>query len=388
MGKAINVREGRRLVESHGVDKYHNELSIALEKRQVSYGDISIRDLYEVYCGRDALDSLDPRRKSGGRQLTEAADAVSSAAFTNITGQLLVNKVKDEYQTQTRLTQELYQEYPTNIMQGEKIPGIGGLGDVAEVVPEGKAFPVVGVNEEWVLAPTVKKRGFEVHVTREAVVQDLTGVLLARCGNGAKYLGITNEKRALDVVTGIVNNYSRNGTATNTYLTSGAYINQQANPLVNNPTYNSIQNIDTLVSNINDPNTGEPIAFDMSGLILIVPTALMNVAEVLISASQVRQLDSNALGAGAVATYAPTPIGGRPFRIASSPYIARRSGSNTTWFAGQPKNAFYRSVVWDIEQQDITATAGIASRMIVAAYQVSVADEYWVYEPRYMTKNT
>jgi len=385
MGKAINVREGRRLVESHGPERYCSELSNAIDKRQVSYNDVSIRDLYEVLHGYESLRAIDPSRKSGGRQLHEAADAVSSAQFTNITGQLAISKVKDEYQTQTPIASECFQEFSTNIMQGEKIPGIGGLGDVAEIVPEGKNFPVVGVNEEWVLAPTVKKRGFEVHVTREAVVQDRTAQLLDRCGKGAKYLGITNEKRALDVATGVVNNYSRNGTATNTYLLSGAYINQQANPLSTNPNYSSIQNIDTLISNINDPNTGEPIAFDMSGLVLLIPTALLASAEILVGATQIRFNDG---ASNSIAAYAPSPAGGRPFKIVSSPYVARRSGSSTTWFAGQPKNAFMRSVVWDIEQTDITATAGIASRMIVAAFQVSVADEYWVYEPRYMTKNT
>lgn len=385
MAKAFNVREARRLVEAHGHDRFGTELLEAVEKKQLKVEDVSIRDIFEAYCGRDALDAIDPRRKSGNRQLLESADAVSSAAFTNITGQLFITKVKDEYATQTRVTSELFQEYPTTIMQGEKIPGIGGLGDVAEIVPEGKQFPTVGVNEEYVLAPAFGKRGFEVHVTREAVVQDRTGVLLARCGNGSKYLGITNEKRALDVVTGIVNNYSRNGTATNTYLTSGAYINQQANPLSTNPNYSAIQNIETLVANITDPNTSEPLAFDASPMTLVIPIALRKSAEILVGTSQIRFND----GAGnTIASYAPNPVGGQSFKVVCNAYVGSRSGSNTTWFAGQPKNAFMRSVAWDIESQDITASGGFQSRMIVAAYQVSVADAYWVYEPRYMTKNT
>ena len=44
--------------------------------------------------------------------------------------------------------------------------GIGGLGDVGEIVGEGKVYPTAGVNEDWIDTPTTDKRGTIVPVTR------------------------------------------------------------------------------------------------------------------------------------------------------------------------------------------------------------------------------
>ena len=104
---------------------------------------------------------------------------------------------------------------------------IGRIGDKAEIVDEGASYPLVGLNEEYIDTPPTRKRGFIVPVTREIIVADRTGILLKAAGETGRWCGLNKEKRVLDVVTGIQNNYKRNGTATNTYLTSGAYVNSQ-----------------------------------------------------------------------------------------------------------------------------------------------------------------
>src|SRR5262249_21357057 len=101
------------------------------------------------------------------------------------------------------------------------------LGDNAEIVQEGQPYPNIGLNEEWIQTAPTKKRGFIVPVTREIIVADRTGILLREAGEGGRWLGLNKEKRVIDIVTGQTNNYQRNGTASNTYLTSGAYINSQ-----------------------------------------------------------------------------------------------------------------------------------------------------------------
>ena len=64
-------------------------------------------------------------------------------------------------------------------------------------------------------------------VTREIIIADRTGILLKAAAETGHWCGLNKEKRVLDVVTGQVNNYKRNLTATNTYLTSGTYVNSQ-----------------------------------------------------------------------------------------------------------------------------------------------------------------
>ncbi len=93
----------------------------------------------------------------------------------------------------------LVQTIPTQF-NGEKIPGIGRLGDVAEPMSEGTAYPQVGLSEDWIETPETTKRGFIVPVTKEAIFFDRTNLLLQRAAEVGEFLGLDKEKRVIDCV--------------------------------------------------------------------------------------------------------------------------------------------------------------------------------------------
>lgn len=186
---------------------------------------------------------------------------------------------------------------------------------------EAERFPEVGVSEEYVDFTPIKKRGFICSVTKELIVQERTGLLLQRCSDGGKYMALNKEKRIMDVACGVSNTYKRNSVATNTYLTAGAYINAHTNPMV--ASYRAFETAELLLESITDPTTGEPQGINGT-LTVLVPRALFKTSENVIGATQIRIGDG---ATSSVATYAPNPVGGRPYVLLSNPYVAIRSGS-------------------------------------------------------------
>ena len=178
MGKSINVKELVRLRESKGSAEAARHISQALEDKHIRSEDMSIRDLFVgLIEGGSELLYLMQSRKSGDRtmqSLLEAANAVDTSAFAAITGQLVFNRVKEKYEDPAFLWPELCETIPTNFLDGEKIPGIGRLGDKAEQVDEGMPYPTIGLNQEYIETAVTKKRGFIVPVTREIIVARAT----------------------------------------------------------------------------------------------------------------------------------------------------------------------------------------------------------------------
>jgi len=223
----IKYRELRRRYELDGPDKTVAHLSEALGEKHLAPDDFSIRELAEALVttrGGDCIghqwvrEYCDPR---GGRLLLEAGDGVDTTAFSNITGQVIYSQIMAAYQHPEFVLSELVQTVPTRL-SGEKIPGIGRMGDKAAQVDEGMPYESVGFGEEFIETPPTAKRGFIVPVTKEAVFFDRTNLILSRAAEVGEFLGLNKEKRIVDVVIGATNNYKRNGTSFNTYLTSGA----------------------------------------------------------------------------------------------------------------------------------------------------------------------
>lgn len=329
------------------------------------------------------LRSISPG-KSGRAPLLEATSAVDTSGFSNITGQIIFSRVRDEFNNPAFLWQDLCETIPTTFLDGEIIPGIGGIGDQAEVVDEGQPYPNVGLNEEYVQTPRTTKRGFIVPVTREIIVADRTAILLKRASDTGRWLGLNKEKRVLDVALGVVNTYKRNGVATNTYLTSGAYVNKATNLLTD---WRSVENAELLFDAITDPNTGEPII--MAGeMILVVPTALKRTAQRIVAATDVGMVDNQA-NATTFRTYGQNPLNGTSIKILSSAYVKNRTSSATNWFYGQPKRAFAYMEVWAIETlQAAQNSEAEFVNDVMMRYKVSERGAAASLEPRHMVEGT
>ena len=391
MGRMLNYRD---LHEQYQADPDHclKQIGTLIEGRRINVNEFSIRELANATLGKSLVEAMEPGRKSGGIRLREAASAVDTSAFSNITGQIVYSTVKERFKTGTIYSDMLTTPKQTSFLKGEKIPGIGGIGDESELVLEGQPYPTAGVNEEYVQTPQLEKRGKIIPVTREIIVADRTGILLEVCGETAKYLAVNKQKRVMDAVFGVTNTYNRNGTSTNTYLASGAYINTVAsNALVD---WTDVENALLAFDALTDPNTGEPIGEDiLSGdLQVVVPTALGMTARRILSATEIRFGDG---ASSTTAAYSANPaektVYGRSltYQLISSPYVKSRTGSASTWFIGDFKRAFNYMYAWDIETaQAPTGSMEEFTRDIQMQFKVSEMGVTAVAEPRRVVKCT
>ncbi len=353
--------------------------------------DFSLRDLFEAIApnGRELLYEISFRRGRGNRAaLQEAANAVSTGDFSNITGQIIYNKVREKYEDPTLLWSQLCTTQSTEFLNGERIPSVGRIGDKGEKVAEGAAYPMVGLNEEWTDTRPTVKHGFIVPITREAIVADRTGLVLKLAGEGGMWAGVAKEKEVIDHAVGVTNSYNRNGVASNTYLTSGAYINDQTSNALDGQAneWRAIEKADLLFDAMTDPNTGEPIGIPANPQ-LLVPSALLKTAERIIHATGVQTVDMRAQ-VTTVRTDGPNPLGSRRPQILSNQYVKARTSSTSKWFYGDFKRAILYMSVWEIETlQAASNSEPEFLQDIWARHKVSYRGVPQMYEPRFLTRN-
>jgi hypothetical protein len=379
--RALNYRQLKRFYDLDP-RRTCEDLLEGIQAGHLKLEELSLRGLFEslVEDGRELLSLLDPRQ-SGGTSLVEAAGAVDTSAFSNITGQIVYSKALEAFRDPAFLWPQLVETVPTQL-SGEKIPGLGRIGDQAETIAEGQTYPLAGLGEEYVETPETEKRGFIVPVTKEAVFFDRTGLVLRRAAEVARWLGVNKEKRVLDVVLGVENPYKRNGTTGDTYLSSGDYVNIKAsNALVD---WTDIEAAELLLDAMSDPNTGEPVSVMPNTL--IVPSALKHTARRIVRAVSIQHVDNQA-SAATVRTSSANPLD--DYRILSSPYVKQATSSDSTWFVGEPQRAFAYMENWpltvtqapDNSEADFTCD-------IVARFKVSERGAAAVLEPRRMVKCT
>lgn len=383
----INHRELRRHYDAAKRDKNERRFFIdvreALQKGQLKPEEFSVRQLFENFVndGRELVERFDPRNVSSTDLIVlEAAGAVSTGDFSNITGQILYTRMMEEFAKPEYVWDKLCTVIPTSL-NGERLPGVGTLSDDAATVGEAEPYPTAGVTEEFIDTPPTIKKGLIVPVTKEAVFFDRTGLVLQRCGDVSSTIQISREKRVLDAVFGITNTYRRNGATNNTYCDGTPYDNTQAtNALVD---WTDIETAELLFDAMTDPNTGEPIAIVPDTI--VVPTALKNTARRIVNATEIRYGDG---ASNTTQTIAANPIQ-NSYQVVHGPYVKARTSSASTWFIGQPKKAFAYMENWGptVTQAPPNSTAEF-ERDIVAAWKISERGAPAVLEPRRMVKCT
>lgn len=380
----------RRLFEAakrdRNPDRYYDDFGARISAGDIDVRRLSLRALFEEFVsdGAQLVRDFDPRFAQSGGSARLVESAVDTSAFSNITGQIVYSQVLEAWQDPAFIGDQLCTTIPTQF-SGEKIPGVSGLGDEAEIVNEGGEYPLVGNSEEWIETPETTKRGFVVPVTKEAIFFDRTGLVLQRASETARWLRINKEKRILDVALGVVSAYKRNGmtTAIATYNDNSGthdWDNLAAtNALVD---WTDVENAMLLFDGVTDPNTGEPIS--VMPRQIVVPSALLMTARRVVNATEIRFGD----GASATTqTIAANPIGS--LEIVSNPWVKARTSSATTWFLGDFRRAFAYMENWPIT----TVQAPVNSEMeftrdIVSRFKVSERGAAAVIEPRYVVKCT
>lgn len=388
-GIALNREIHRQNGKADIQTQVFEEITDALEKgRRGEVGgmqpsDFSLRKLFQstVKDGYEALQMLDPRNE------IEATEAVDSSFFSKITGQIIYSQIHSAYENEAFVFSRLIPSVPTPFLDGEKIPGMTGIGDESETVGEGQQYPEAGFSDEYTETPRTDKRGLIVSVTREAIFADRTGLILRRASSVGEWLGVNKEKRLVDVAIGATNNYKRNGTSSNTYQTTTPWINDQSNQLVD---WEDIEASWLLLRQMTDPNTGEPVM--INGTQLVVGPAKSFTLDRILNATQVREVTNTS-----TTTLSNNPITRMGLQAANSQYMTSRvesqlsvsaSNSKLYWLHGDFAKAFAYMEAFPLTTTQAPTNATLAfDRDIVSRYKASERGVAAVLDPRYVVRN-
>lgn len=383
----INVIKLRRLFEAAKKDRtpvrFFMDLREALKKGEVTPDEFSLAQLFDHFVenGRELRDSFDPKRVGETDMiLLESAGAIDTAAFANISGQLIYTTVLEPWSNPELIWNQLMDNESTSF-SGERIPGLGSIGDMAQAVGEGEEYPLAGISEVFIDTPVTTKQGAIVLITKEAIFFDRTNRVLSEAARVSDYYAVNKEKRCLDAAFGITTIYKRNGAAAAATYGDSPFDNLAgSNSLVN---WQSIETAELLFDAMTDPTTGEPITVTPDTI--VVPTALKHTAKMIVNATMLRTATNTA----ALQTYSDSPISSGDYNVVTGRYVKNRTSSASTWFIGQPKKAFKYMMNWDITSVPMPPNSYMEwSRDVVAGYKVSERGTPAVIEPRYMVKCT
>ncbi len=392
----INYKELGKMSRSMGAPRFKRTLRESLQEGHIDRREFSLRRCAEETihdrggnaCGTEWVRAMQPGGNGvDDQRLLEAGGLVDTSTFSNITGQIVYSTILEAYNDPAFIWDQLVtpQQTPFN---GEKIPGIGRIGDQTEQVDEGGEYPRVGVSQEYIETPETVKTGMILPVTKEAIFFDRTNILTDRASEVGNWEGVKREKECIDIATGQVNNYRRNGEKYNTYYASAGHgrVNKATNALVD---WKDINENLLLFDGMTDWTTGEPVMIVPDTI--IVPSDLVATVNYILHATQVRTGTSNA---SAFQTLTGNPLGNTVFgsmnfKVVSSPLIYSRTSSAAHWFIGQPKKAFKYFYNWDLTtDQRSKGTDAEFYRDIVMEYKVSRRAVAAVVDPLYMVWST
>ena len=383
----LNYRELKRRYDLDGASQTVQHLCEALSDRSLRPEDFSIRDLAEALIpdGREWVRTLDPR--SGGmNNLLESGEGVDSTAFQNVAAQVIQSKILEAYEQEAFVASRLVDTIPTRL-DGEKIPGVSRISDQVDEVGPGMPFPSLGFDEDYIETPSTTKRGFIIPVTKEAIFFDRTNLILTRASEVGEVLGLNKEKRLLDLIVGVANNYKHRGVEYDTYQASDPWVNVlTGNELVD---WTNVDAAEQLLADILDPSTGEPVL--LQGTTALVMPAYRHAAHRTFNAAEITYAPSGGLST----TIAANPLGN--YRVEESRLAYRRviaSGevaddAKKWWFLGDFKRAFAYMENWPITvtQAPIGSEADF-SNDIVLRFKASERGAAAVINPRYVVKCT
>lgn len=384
----VGLSYGRSVfVESAKERNWWEGFRDSLQNGQLRTDDFSIGFLFEqlIENGTELRRMFDPRM-GPTNILHEAAGAITSSDFSNITGQIVYSRMMQDLTPEDFPFQAMIPTQSTPF-DGEKIAGITNLGDLAEVVEENSDFPLMGLNQDWIETPQTKKRGFIVPITKEAIFFDRTGELLRKAGDVGRSLRLNKEKRAIDCVIDentTAHRYKWRGTVYASYQTSTPWDNVTAsNALVD---WTDIDAAEQTFNGLLDPHTGEPVAVE--GNTIVVTKSLEASADRIVNATEtIYHSGGYAASGNLVETRGPNAYRGK-YRVVSSRLLASRLANDAHWWLGDPS----RYAVY-MENWPITVTQAPAgnsddfNKDIVTKFKASERGQYAVIEPRAMVAN-
>ena len=326
------------------------------------------------------------------QRVSESDAGVTTAAFQNISGQIIYSGMTQEYKSEDFVFAKLIPEDKALILDGEKMAGITEMGDVGAIRKEGDPYQEAGVGEDWIFTPPVPDRGAIVSITWEAVFNDRTGRVMEKAGNTGYWLGYGEEVQAIDCMideNSLAHRYNwrtfgpmatyQDNTGTHTFDNLTA-----ANPLVD---WTSINAAEQTLNQVVNPYTGTPILVEPTHL--VVTKQLEQTARRIVNATEI-----NVVTPGFATSGAPTKTAqANPYRdkyeILTSRLLAQRMAVKTSWFLVNPAEAFLRKVAEPLNAvREPSNSKDDFERRIVGRFRANKRYAHVTREPRVAHKST
>lgn len=353
---------------------------------------ISHKRLLEEFVpgGREIVNSWDPEYSGGALSLPmdflEDGTAVVSAAFSNISGQIVYAEVMDAFDDETFVFSDIVRNVPTKF-QGERIAGMGRMGDVSDVIPEGKGPPRAGLSEDYRDTPMTEERGLMIDLTRRAIFFDRTGLIIERAEELGRWLGYNKELRLINAFideNSTKHRYNWKGTSYASYQTSSPWDNVTAsNALVD---WTDIDNAEQTLAAVLDPNTGTPILNVPKDI--VVTRQNLYTARRIVNATEITVVTPGyATSANPTESRARNPVAN--YRIVSSQLLAAQLATDTDWFLGDIERMIEYRENFPLQVEQAPVIAGDAwERGIAMSWKATEMGAAVVREPRLTTKST
>lgn len=352
-----------------------------------------LEEYHACQLGRDNPQSVFERHGPSRVSVAEAQGAVSTAAFQNITGQIVFGMVMEAYKSEDAVFSKLIRDVPITrgMLDGERMIGLSRLGDEALVRNEADPYTLAGPGENWLFSPPLRDRGFIVPVTWEAVFQDRTGRLEEECARGGESMILNKEKRAIDAVIDentTAHRYNWRGTVIASYGdNSGSHTWDNlvaSNALVDG---SDVDAAEQAFNDLVDPFTGEPIVYEAKHLIAV--KALNQTVRRILNGTQL----FTHVGGYPTSGNPITQQQNNPFALAYTPVTSRllaaRLATDTSWFLGDIGAAVRYMVAEPINVVKAPSlNADDFARRIVGQWRANERGQHFVVEPRAIVKST
>lgn len=281
----VKLREACR---SYGVDNAKKLLREGIAQGKIRRSDVHLKELAQAFMGENADRAYEEYRR-GGWQLRESASAVDASNFAAITGQLLVDTIREKYELATKVGDQIFDTKPISNgnLTTQREPWLSRVQHDPKVVQQGMPYPTTSFIGQYVDYPAPEKLGEICLVTMEMIFSDLTGQAYESAESVGEITGLAVEYRKLAVFLGLIKNHSWNGTGYNTYLTTGAWINKMTDFTLTD--WRSVNRFEQLFAQMTDPVTGKPIEVNVKDM-FVMPAAKYTQARIL-NAVEVREGD-------------------------------------------------------------------------------------------------
>lgn len=264
------VETAKQAHAGHGADAGGLIVREAIAQKKFSPDRLNLRELAEACLGRHTFEHT--LRTFGARAgwVSEAIEGVDLSTFRSVVAANVGAVQERAYQDSKSVVDQLLGTAPddagTDPMQTRKDPVEGVATDPPRDVAPGTDYPRTGFSPFYTEAPIPDKVGLIACLTMEMVKANQVQRFIRGNEEVARKVGVEERKRKLRVVVGVTNNYRRNGTGYNTYLTAGDRVNRLTDFIVGNGP-DELDRLAQVFEAMTNPFTGEPMDVDPKAIL-------------------------------------------------------------------------------------------------------------------------